>query len=267
MINIKKIAVSGLAFILSASALTGCGSNDKTAVKEASEAFMEAVKTNDKDGINQYSNSDVASGYFVSLFDGDYVEEQLVSSLGNPSLDDETMAKMDEFYSMYATMMDKYEITEVVMNDDGSATTSVTMTTNFPFDVISSEETSTRVQTATASYNEANQEELTLIATEEGTEAATNRAYNDIILIVMDIYEEAILGAEQTTYKIALNLEKNEETGTWYVKSVQSHDSKVAGTGAPATETDTSAIEASEASTDVSTEASTNDTSSSDSSQ
>ena len=44
-----------------------------------------------------------------------------------------------------------------------------------------------------------------------------------------------------------LNLDKNDETGTWYVSSIQSYDSSIAGTGAPATDTDTSSTESSTA--------------------
>ncbi len=252
MINIRKRAFTGLSIIISVLAVTACGSSDKSAVKETSEAFMEAVKTGDTDGINKYSASDVANGYFVSLFDSEYLEEQLLSSLGNPSLEDETIAKMDEFYSMYASMMDKYEVTEITLNDDGSATASVTMTNNFPFDIITSGEISNRFYEESIAYNEENQEEIARITEEEGTDAAMDKAYNDLILIAMDIYEDAVKEAEPVTYKIALGLEKNTETGEWYVKSVQSHDSQVAGTGAPATKTDTSATESS--SIDISTE-------------
>ena len=49
---IKKFTDVGLSILLGAAALTGCGASDKSAVKEASEGFMEAIKNSDKDGIN-----------------------------------------------------------------------------------------------------------------------------------------------------------------------------------------------------------------------
>ncbi len=245
MINYRKLAVIGFSFALSISMLTGCKNNDKNAVKEASEAFMEAVKENDTDNINRYSDSEVSSGYFVSLFDGDYMEKKLLSSLGNPTLDEETVAEMDEFYDMYGTLMKEYEVTEVTINDDGSATASVTMTTNFPYDIITSDETSQKILDASNAYTEENSEEIEKIMTEEGADAATEKAYNSIILIAMDVYEQAISDSEEITYKIALTLNKNTETGEWYVTAVQSHDSQVAGTGAPATKTDTSVTDSS----------------------
>lgn len=244
MFNTKKIAATGLAFILSAAALTGCANSDKTAVKEATEGFMEAVKTGDRDGINTWSNSEVANGYFVSLFDADYLEEQLISSLNNPTLEDSTIEKLDEFYQKYATMMEEYQVTEVTVNNDDTATVYVTMKNSFPYDVVTSEETSQKFTEASLTYNNENQDELLKINTEEGSDAAVSKACNDLILIAIDTYEEAIAASEPVTYKLALTLEKNTETGTWYVTGVQSHDSLVAGTGAPATETNTKATEA-----------------------
>jgi len=264
MFNTRKIATIGLSFIISATALFGCGSSDKSAAKEAAEGFMEAIKTDDQDAVNKWSNDEVASGYFVSLFDAEYLEEQLLSSLGNPTLEDSTISKMDEFYAKYASMMEEYHVTEITMNDDGTATAYVTMTNSFPFDVVTSEETSAKFSEASAAYNEENKDELQKISDEEGSEAAVAKACNDLIQIAIDTYEDAISSSESITYKLALTLQKNEETAQWYVSSVQSYDSSIAGTGTPATKTttppdaDTTAADAgaSSASTDVSTEAS-----------
>ncbi len=238
MFNIKKYAAIGLSLILTTTALTGCGS-DKNAAKEAAEGFMEAVKTGDQDNVNKWSSDEVSSGYFVSLFDADYLEEQLLSSLGNPTLEDDTISRMDEFYSRYANMMESYQITEITMNDDGTATAYATMTNSFPFDVVTSEETSAKFNEASLTYNNENQDELLRISTEEGSDAAVSKACNDLILIAIDTYEEAIAASDTVTYKLALTLEKNSETDSWYVTSVQSYDSSIAGTGAPATETTT----------------------------
>lgn len=239
MFNIKKIAAIGLSVILSTAALSGCGSSDKTSAKEAAEGFMEAVKTDDQDGINKWADDEVSGGYFVSLFDADYLEEQLLSSLGDPNLEDTTISRMDSFYSKYAGMMEEYQVTEVTMNDDGSATAYVTMKNSFPFDVVTSDETSAKFTEASLSYNNENQDELLKISEEQGSDAAVSKACNDLILIAIDTYEEAIAASDPVTYKLALTLQKNDETGSFYVTSVQSYDSSIAGTGVPATQTST----------------------------
>ena len=92
------------------------------------------------------------------------------------------------------------------------------------------------------------------ITNDQGAEAAVEKACNDLIIIALDIYEEEIRDAESVTYMLALTLNKNEETGSWYVTSVQSYDSSIAGTGAPATDTDTTATDTS-TDTDAATEA------------
>jgi hypothetical protein len=232
---------------MAVAALTGCESKDKGAVKEAAESFMEAVKTGDKDKINEYSSDEVASGYFVELFDADSLKDELTTSLGNPTLEDETVAKLDEFYSLYSSMMEKYEITDIGMNDDGSATAYVTMTNSFPFDVITNESSQVKFSKASEEYNTGNQDELIQITNEQGQQAAVEKACNDLILIALDIYEEEIEVSDPVTYILALTLNKNEETGRYYVTGVQSYDSSVAGTGTPAQDTDTTA-------TDVSTD-------------
>ena len=247
MIRNKKIAAAAVAVLLSLSALTGCSSQDKSAAKEAAEGFMEAVKTGDTNAINNYSSSEVSTGSFVALFDKNYLKEDLTSKLGNPELDDTTVAKLDELGTMYSTLMEEYQITEVSLNDNGTATAYVTMKASFPYDVITSEDTQAKFTAATDEYNVNSQDELLKITEEQGQDAAIAKAYNDIILLAVDIYEEAIKSSEPVSYLIALNLSKNEETGTWYVTSVQSYDSSIAGTGAPATETDTSATESSSA--------------------
>ncbi len=237
MTKLRNIATLGLSIILSLSLLTGCGSSDKTAAKEAAEGFMEGIRTNDADAVNNWSDSEVANGYFVSLFDADYLEEQLLTSLNNPDLEDETKTRLDEFYNKYANMMEEYQVTEVTMNKDGTATAQVTMKNSFPFDVVTSKETSAKFNEASVTYNTENQDELLKINEEQGADAAVSKACNDLILIAVDTYEEAIAESDPITYKLVLTISKNEETGSYYVTSVQSYDSSVAGTGAPAKDT------------------------------
>ncbi len=247
MNKIKKLALEVLSGIIIVTALTGCESAaDKSAVMEAAGNFMEAVKNGDKDGINTYSSGDVATGPFVSLFDSEYLKEQLTSSLDDTELTQETMEKLDEFYSMYETNMQQYSINDVKFNEDGTATVYATMKTRFPIDAITSEDTQKKVQKASETYNEEHMDEIFQVKDEQGDEAAIAKAYNDLIVITMDIYEEVVDASNPETYSIAMTLVKNEETGTYYVTSVQSYDSSIAGTGAPATDTSTTEISTSD---------------------
>ncbi len=244
---LKRLSIGLISGLIIAASLSGCQSKDKTAVTEAAENFLEAVKTGDQDKINEYSSGDVATGSFVSLFDGDYLKDQLTSSLDSTELTDETLAKLDEFYSMYETTLQEYKVNDVTLNEDGTSTVYATMKTNFPIDVTTSEEIQKKVKDAGDKYNEENMDEIFKVKDEQGDEAAIAKAYNDLIIITMNIYEEAIALSQPETYSIALTLEKNEETDSYYVTAVQSYDSSIAGTGAPATKTDTSTTESSTA--------------------
>ncbi len=256
-----KSALGILSGIIIVTALGGCESAaDKSAVMETAGNFLEAVKNGDKDGINTYSSGDVATGPFVSLFDSEYLKEQLTSSLDDTELTQETHDKLDEFYSMYETNMQQYSVNDVKFNDDGTATVYATMKTRFPIDAITGEDTQKKVQQASTTYNEEHMDDIFKVKDEQGDEAAIAKAYNDLIVITMDIYEEVIEASSPETYSIAMTLVKNEETGNYYVTSVQSYDSSIAGTGAPATDTSTTDVSTTDVSTtdkDAGTEATT----------
>ena len=98
------------------------------------------------------------------------------------------------------------------------------------------------------------------LETEEYMEVRLFDLINAKLDILINIYEEEIRDAEPVTYMLALTLSKNEETGSWYVSAVQSYDSSIAGTGAPATDTDTTATEVS-TDTEAATEALSEETS------
>ncbi|RKM62180.1 hypothetical protein D6855_01795 [Butyrivibrio sp. CB08] len=246
MLSAKRISATFVAVLMAVSTLTGCQSKDKGPVKEAAEGFIEAIKTGSTDKINEYSSDEVASGSFVQLFDAASMKDALITSLGNPNLESETEAKLDEFYSLYSSLVESYEVTDIAMNEDGTAATAyVTMTNSFPYDVVTNNSVQTKFSKASEAYNVEHEEELLQITNEQGAQAAIEKACNDLIVIALDIYEEEIDAAEPITYMLALTLNKNEETGSWYVTGVQSYDSSIAGTGAPATDTDTTATEAS----------------------
>ncbi len=247
MAKLKRFAAQCLIVMLAATALAGCssGKKDKSGAQEAAAGFLEAIKSGSKDEINKYSSDEVSTGEFVALYDADSFKEELVTGLGDTNLSEETQERLDTFSANYSSMLEEYQITDVVVNNDGSATAYVTMKNSFPYDVVQSESTQNRVNEALAKYNEENQEELQTIISEQGEDAAVEKACNDSLMIILDIYDEEIALSEPVTYMLALTLNKNEELGSWYVSGVQSYDSSIAGTGAPAKETDTSATEVS----------------------
>ncbi len=243
MFNINKKLKIALMITLSLLCFTGCGTKDKTDIKEATQSFIEGLKVGDTTAINEYSSDEVATGNFVELYDSNYLKEYLVSGLGDFEVADETTERLDKFQTLYSTMLEEYEITDVTLNDDGTATAYVTIKNSFPYDIVTDENIKDKVHQASETYIEENQDEISAIIKDEGEDAAKNKTYNDIIIAALDIYEEEINHSEPITYMLAISLSKNEETGSWYVTGIQSYDSSIAGTGAPATETDTTATE------------------------
>jgi hypothetical protein len=246
MNRLKRILALGIAMVLATTYLSGCSAKkDKDGAREAAQGFMEAVKSGSKDGINLYSSDEVANGEFVGVFDSEAIKEALTAGLAGTNMSGETQDKLDELCEKFDTMVEEYQITDVAVADDGSATAYVTMKTGFPFDATGSEKVHEAVAQALAEYDEQHLEELKTLSDEQGEDAANEKAQNDRLMILLDIYEDEIASSEPVTYMLALTLLKNEETDSWYVSAVQSYDSSIAGTGVPAKQTDTSATEVS----------------------
>lgn len=246
MNRLKRILALSIATVIVAASLSGCSAKkDKDGVTEAAQSFMEAVKSGSKDGINQYSSDEVANGEFVGVFDSEAIKEAVTAGLAGTNMTEETQDKLDEICSKFDTLVEEYQITDVTVADDGSATAYVTMKTGFPYDVTGSEKVHEAVAQAITEYDEQNLEELQTLSDEQGEEVANEKAQNDRLMILLDIYEDEIEASEPVTYMLALTLLKNEETDSWYVSAVQSYDSSIAGTGVPAKQTDTSATEVS----------------------
>lgn len=244
MIRIRKVTALCLAVLLLAVSATGCSvKKDREGAREAAEGFMEALKNGSKDGINQYSSDEVAGGEFVGLYDAENIRETLAASLVDANANEEIQTRFDELCSEFETMLEEYQITDVTIGDDGTATAYITVRNSFPVDVIGRESTHEKVAKALEQYDTEHEEELQTLSDTQGEDAADEQAYNDKLTIILDIYQEEIALSEPVTYMLALTLLKNEETDSWYVSTVQSYDSSIAGTGAPAKETDTSATE------------------------
>lgn len=224
MFNIKRAAAVFCAALISVSSLTGCTSADKTTVKETSEKFLAVVASDSTDNINNYATFEVANGDFVKLFDADKLLDQFTQGFSGAELTEETNTKVDEFCHLFADMITDYTVTKVDVKKDGTATAIATLNTSFPIDIINDEGVSSKITEAVSKYNNDNAEELTALY-QEGTEVAESKIYNDIILIILDIYEQEIAKSNEMTYAIALDLQKNPETDSWYVTSVNDYDS------------------------------------------
>lgn len=229
MFKIKKAAALFCAALISVSSLTGCTSADKTSVRETSEKFLAVVANDSTDEITNYATFEVANGDFVKLFDADKLLEQFTQGFSGAELTDETKAKVDDFCHLFADMIKDYTVTKVEINKGGTATAIATLNTTFPIDIINDEGVSTKITEAVSKYNNDNADELTALY-QEGTEVAESKIYNDIILIILDIYSQEIAKSEDMTYAIALDLQKNPETDSWYVTNVKDYDSSAADT-------------------------------------
>ncbi len=229
MFNIKRAAAVFCAALISCSSLTGCGSADRDAVKETSEKFLAVVANDSTDEITDYATFEVANGDFVKLFNADKLLDQFSQGFSDAELTDETNAKVDEFCHLFADMIKDYTVTKVEVNKGGTATAIATLNTTFPIDIINDEGVSTKITEAVSKYNNDNADELAALY-QEGTEVAESKIYNDIILIILDIYSQEIAKSNEMNYAIALDLEKNPETDSWYVTNVKDYDSSTSST-------------------------------------
>lgn len=226
---VKKYASAALGAVLFASLLVGCGKEkekDPAPVQETAEQFLDALKTGDENSIITYSNSEVAKGYFVTLFNANALEEQFASNLDKSLVREDTQAKMDEFYNIYTSMMEGYTISDVEFNEDGTATVYGSIKTSFPMDVITSDEAKAKINEATNKYNEDTMAEIVKMRKDEGEDAAFVKISNDLIIVAMDVYEDVISSSTPKTYSISLTLEENEEDHTWRVTDIQNSDGK-----------------------------------------
>ena len=242
MDKIKKYAAGVLSAFLMVTTLTGCSANDRSDAQEAAESFLAAVQKGDENSINNYASSQVASGNFVNLFDVNALRQQFREGYGENDMEDETAAKLDEFCDLFSSLITSYEVNEVTIDNSGVATAISTVETKFPIDITSSEEASTLISQLTENYYTQHQDEIASLIEDEGEEAATKQIYNIMTREVLDVYIGLIEASDPDSYAIVLSLQKNPETGSWYVSNIQDYDSSINGTFAPATDTATTEL-------------------------
>lgn len=225
MFNIKKITAALSAFVIAFSALTGCGAQDKTKVEETATKFLAVVADDSDEDINTYASSEVATGDFVQLFDAEALSDSFVEGFNTSELTSDTEAEVERFCALFDKLIRDYKVTSVEVNNDGTATAVATLKTKFPVELMSSESIATKIGEATDAYYTSNEADITALYEQGEDAAAEAQIYNDMIRIIMQIYEDEILSSSETTYAINLTLEKNAETDTWLVTSVDDYQS------------------------------------------
>lgn len=224
MINFKRVIGVIVGLTISASVMTGCTSKDKTNVEETAKNFLQVVASESTDDLSAYATMEVAGGDFVQLFDADSMTDAFVAGFDLSELTEDTRAEVDNFCAIFDDMIKEYSITKVEVAKDGTATVIATIKTKFPVDIISSQSASDKISEATEAYNKNNAEEITALY-EQGEDVAKAKIYDDMIRIILEIYEDEIANSSEETYAIALTLQKNTETNTWYVTDVKDYDS------------------------------------------
>lgn len=228
MINLKKTVGVICAVVLSMSLLAGCGSKEKTNVEETANGFLTAVASNSTDDISKYATMEVAGGDFVQFFDAASMTDAFVAGFDQSELTDETKAEVSRFCALFADMIKDYEITKVEIGKDGTATAIATIKTKFPVNIINNATAQQKISEATEAYNTNNAEEIAALK-EQGEDIAKAKIYDDMIRIILEIYEDEIANSSEESYAIALTLQKNTETGTWSVVDVKDYDSSSTG--------------------------------------
>lgn len=222
---IKKITGLSTVALLTISSLTGCTSADVQSVNECATTFLAIVASDSQEDLSKYATSEVSSGDFVQLFDAEELAEKFVSDAESVELTEESKNKLDEFCSLFSDMIQSYSVSDVKITgkDPATATCTATIKTSFAVDVTKSEKVATEIEKAKESYLEANAEEIATL-TEEDADAANNKVYNDMLMLILQIYEDEIANSQEMTYAMVLTLEENPETDSWIVTNVESYD-------------------------------------------
>ena len=224
MFKINRLVALLGAVVMATGVLTGCASQDKSKVEETAGTFLAIVADESDEDINNYASAEVATGDFVQLFDADALVAAFVQGFNTSELTDDTKAEVDTFCAMFDRLIRDYEVSSVEVGKDNTATAVATLKTKFPVELMQSESVAAKIGEATEAYYTNNEEEIAALY-EQGEEVAEEKTYNDMIRIIMEIYEDEILNSSETTYAINLTLEKNPETDTWIVTSVEDYKS------------------------------------------
>ena len=210
--------------------LTGCTSPAKDAVSDTANKFLAVVAGDSQEDINSYASTEVANGDFVKLFDSDLLKQQFLDESEGTELTEASKTKLDEFCNLFSDMITSYSVSEVEIPKEApnTATCIATINTSFDVNVITSESATKSIETESTRYHINNAEEINSLR-EEDPDAAESKVYNDMVMLVLQIYEEEITESEPMTYVMVLSLEKNSETDSWIVTKIENYDDSSIG--------------------------------------
>ena len=252
MQSLKKISTITATLLASLSLLTGCASQDKTAVQETADNFLSIVKSGTNENIEKYASAEVSEGEFVKTFDSEYLKENFKEGFVTAEIDEETLARVDSFCALFSDMVTDYSISDVSVDKSGVGTVTAIINTAFPIDVIDNSQALEMISEEAESYYAENEETINSLYEEKTEEEVAEIVYNDMIIRIINVYEALINEASPESYAIKIKVEKNTETDSWYVTDVSSYDNASSGTTTAATETATT-VEASSSATETAT--------------
>lgn len=255
---LKYLPAIAASILVSFSLLTGCGSADKTAVQETAENFLSIVKSGTNENIEKYASLEVAEGEFVKTFDSEYLKQNFKEGFVSSEVDEETLAKVDSFCSLFSDMVTEYSISDVNVDKSGVGHVTAIINTAFPIEVVDNEEALLKISEMAENYYAENEETIKALYEEKTEEEVEEIVYNDMIVKIIEVYETLIKEASPESYAIRLTVEKNSETDSWFVTDVSTYDSAITGVTTVATETATTKEASIENSTEASQEESTN---------
>jgi hypothetical protein len=239
MINFKLIPRLLISAGLIMTLVTGCGAQDKEGAREAADNFLKAVQENNQEGLNYYAPGSVATGDFAAIINADEFRQSFLEDAGGSTLSDENKVRVEEFSNKLTNMVQSYEIKEVSINQDKSASVIASVTTSFSLRATKSEAFQNKLSNAINQYREDNYDSILEYTASQGEEAAASMIYNNLVPIILDMYEAEYNATGPESYAIVLTLQKNADTGNWYVTNIQDLESSVSGTATPATDTTT----------------------------
>ena len=207
-------------------AITGCGDDGSAAAGEAAGNFLTAMQDGDLDKLNGLADKEVLSSSSLGYDKFDTFEEELLSAAGaeNVKLGKDAKAALDSFKKDFADrLVESYELGDVSINDDGTATANAHITLGLAVDKLADIDTSTigDVDSIINDYMEKNQSELLAIYQKGGQDKLMEKMLNDLLPVLLEKASDAVFkAAEGTTEEdLVLSLAKNDD-GEWIVTKV-----------------------------------------------
>lgn len=214
----SKKLITALLTVLTVMILTGC-SNNKKAVSEAAEGFLNAMVNNDMDAAAQYATDDFMKSDTMKLMNPEYLADTFYTAMGveKDDMDENTRQVVDEYMKKVVSKAYKsFEIEEIkILEDKANVTAKITLGYNPEESSGLSDDTLELV----SQYQKDHYDELVEIYTEEGEKAMYRKMYNDLIPIIIGKMQEALESSDPSEEKTVLSLVKADKK--WLVSDLE----------------------------------------------